>query len=253
MIDTLKGWLALAGVLVVWEAVCRIAAVPHYLLPTPSYIAAGMWSYREPILAHATTTMLEAPVGFALGCGSAIATALLFRRSRALEVAILPFTVILQGIPIVALTPVLALILGRNYVTIVVVSAIICFFPVLINAVQGLASASDESVELMHVLAANRSQTFWMLRLPASLPFLFNGFRVAAPGCILGAMVAEWLAASKGLGFYIFDAAARWQTPAVWGAIASTTLLNLAAFGLVVFVEKRRIRWHDSAQLVDAA
>jgi NitT/TauT family transport system permease protein len=153
---------------------------------------------------------------------------------------------ILQSVPIVAITPVIALAIGRTAVTAIVIAAIICFFPVMVNAVRGLRSVSDESLELMHVLDASGRQELRLLRLPSSLPYLFTGLRVAATICFPGAMIAEWLTAARGLGYYIVDMQVRYRTDLVWAGLVTATLTGVVLFTVVSIIERRVIRWHET-------
>jgi NitT/TauT family transport system permease protein len=242
----LRGFIAVAILLSIWEIATQLLRIPPYILPPPSRIATTIWTARAPIMVGVGQTLLEAFAGFGLGCGLALATAVGFQRSRTLELTLLPLTAILQSVPIVALTPVIALIIGRNLFTAIVISAIICFFPMMVNAIRGLGSASSESLELLHVMAASPSQVFWLLRLPVALPYLFAGLRIAATACILGAMVAEWLTGDRGLGFFVVDSASRFRIDLVWAGIVTATILAVLAFSLVTLVESRVIRWHDS-------
>ena len=133
----------------------------------------------------------------------------------------------------------------------VVISAIICFFPIMVNALRGLRSVSDESLELMHVLDASSRQELLQLRLPASLPYLFGGLRIAATICFPGAMIAEWLTAARGLGYYIVDMQVRYRTDLVWAGLVTATLTGVALFTIVTLVERRVIRWQWDERLTN--
>jgi ABC-type nitrate/sulfonate/bicarbonate transport system permease component len=241
-----SGWLVIIGILLAWELWTRVANVPPYLLPPPSRIAGAMVTNSGRLATELGITLFEALAGFALGSATAMLLSVAVLRSRTFEVTALPPIMILQSVPIVAITPVLAAALGRTTLTAVVIVAIICFFPVMVNAVRGLRSVSDESLELMHVLDASPRQQLLELRLPASLPSLFGGLRVAATICFPGAMIAEWITAARGLGYYIVDMQVRYRTELVWAGIVTATLTGVALFTIVTLVERRLLRWHDA-------
>ena len=251
-----KGWsgtLLIVAIVLVWELWTIVASVPPYLLPAPSRIAGAMAGASGTIASQLAITLFEALAGFALGSVSAILLSIAVLRSRTFEATALPPIMILQSVPIVAITPVIALAIGRTWFTAVVISAIICFFPVMVNAVRGLRSVTDESVELMHVLDASGRQELRKLRLPASLPYLFTGLRVAATICFPGAMIAEWLTAAHGLGYYIVDMQVRYRTDLVWAGLVTATLTGVVLFTIVTLVERRVVRWHDSDERLEGS
>jgi ABC-type nitrate/sulfonate/bicarbonate transport system permease component len=248
-----SGWLLIAGILLAWEAWVLVANVPPYLLPAPSRIVGAMAGASGTISSQLAVTLFEALAGFALGSLTAIILAVAVLRSRTFEATALAPIMILQSVPIVAITPVIALAIGRTALTAVVISAIICFFPVMVNALRGLRSVSDESLELMHVLDASGRQELTQLRLPASLPYLFGGLRIGATICFPGAMIAEWLTAARGLGYYIVDMQVRYRTDLVWAGLVTATLTGVALFTIVTLIEHRVIRWHEEASLEPAS
>ncbi len=239
--------MMLVVILGAWELITRVRDVPIFVLPPPSEIVLATWRERGPIGKELLQTLIEALGGFGLAAFVAISLAVAVQKSRTFELSVLPWVMVLQAVPIVAMTPLIALIVGRNTMTALIIAAIIAFFPITVNTVRGLRSVSDESLELMHVLAARESQVFGFLRIPASLPFLFVGLRVAASVVIPGAMIAEWLTAFQGLGFYIIDQAVRFRSVNVWAGILVATVAGVLLFSIVAFVEKRVIRWHASA------
>jgi NitT/TauT family transport system permease protein len=241
-----SGAILVVAIIVVWELWTIVASVPPYLLPAPSRILGALAGASGVIAGQLAITLFEALAGFALGSLTAILLSIAVLRSRTFEVTALPPIMILQSVPIVAITPVIALAIGRTAVTAIVISAIICFFPVMVNAVRGLRSVSDESLELMHVLDASGRQELIHLRLPTSMPYLFTGLRIAATICFPGAMIAEWLTAARGLGYYIVDMQVRYRTDLVWAGLVTATVTGVVLFTIVSIVERRVIRWHEA-------
>lgn len=244
-------WAGL-GILVVvfgvWELTTRLRDVPIFVLPPPSEVVIAAWNERSIIGRELMRTLIEALGGFALASAVAIGLAIAVQRSKTFELSVLPWIMVLQAVPIVAMTPLIALIVGRNTMTAMLIAAIIAFFPIMVNTVRGLRSVSDESLELMHVLAASEAQTFATLRMPTSLPYLFVGLRIAASVVIPGAMIAEWLTGFQGLGYYIIDQSVRFRSVNVWAGILVATAAGVFLFSLVALVERRVISWHAAAE-----
>lgn len=230
--------LSIVLLLAVWEVGVRVFDVQEYLLPPPSVVFDTIVDSWHELLDQSIPTVIEASLGLLIGSVVAFATAVFVQRSKIFELTVLPFTVVLQSVPIVAITPVIALIVGRNHRTAVIVVALVAYFPVLVNSIRGLLAVSDEGLELFHVTAASRSQELWLLRLPTSLPYVFGGLRVSAAFAIPAALVAEWTTSSSGLGFFIVSQAALYDTNLVWAGIVVATVLAAAAFVLVVAVER---------------
>jgi ABC-type nitrate/sulfonate/bicarbonate transport system permease component len=216
----------------------RASGVPSYTLPPPSVIASTLVESPGELARQVLPTILEAVLGLLLGVAGSVAAAVLTLRSKVFEFTVLPFTIVLQSVPIVAVTPLIALVVGRNVQTAIVAVAMVAFFPVLVNTVRGLASATSEERELMHVLAATSNQELRMLRLPTAVPFLFSGLRVAAALAIPAALVAEFTTSSQGLGYFIVSQAALFETELVWAAMVVATALTAGMFGVVVALER---------------
>jgi NitT/TauT family transport system permease protein len=160
--------------------------------------------------------------------------------------------VVLRSIPLVALLPVIIIFFGQGTASRVVVAALICFFPTLVNMVQGLASVPVEALELMHTLDASEPQLFWKMRVPYSLPYLFTSFRITASAAVLGAMIGEWMGVWRGLGSVIVQAMFNMRGDQLWAAMVVATLLSVAAYVLVTILERVAIPWHASVQRAKA-
>jgi NitT/TauT family transport system permease protein len=233
-----------------WELYSISRDTPSYVLPRPTDIADAAWGDRSELLSQLGQTLLEAAGGFAIAAFVAIVLAIAVQRSRTFELTVLPWIVVLQAVPVVAITPIIALIIGRNAFTAMVIAAIIALFPILVNTVRGLSSVSDESLELMHVSGASRWSVFQYLRLPSSLPYTFAGLRVAASVVVPGAMVAERITADSGLGFYVINQTVAYQTQLVWAGILVATLAGVAFFTVVTLIERRVIPWQEPEAVV---
>lgn len=246
----LPGWskvmLSFAILIVLWQLATSLLQIPPYLLPSPAIISRTLVDQRAILLKQLQPTLLEAACGFLLGNTAAALLAMWFVKSATAERALLPLAIALRSIPIVAITPVITLVLGRGYATTIFIVGLVTFFPTLVNTTKGLRSVSKDAEELLSVLAATEGQAFRLLKIPSALPYIFSAMRVTGPGSVLGALVSEWVATDRGLGFLILDSQSRWQISLVWAAIIVATLLAVTAFGLVGLAERRLLSWHES-------
>lgn len=237
--------LALLAV-AIWQVAVVAADVPAYIVPSPTEIMVELVAEGPWLAADLGWTMLEALLGFLIGSGIAFVTAVLFVHVRVVESAAFPWAIVLQTIPIVAMAPLLTIWFGYTLVPKVVIAAIICFFPVLVNTTRGLRSVSIQAMELMNVLSARKASIFWRLRLPSSLPYVFAGLRVAATLSVIGAIVAEFTGADRGIGFVIVQASYRIDTRLMFAAIALSSLAGIVFFHLIGWIEKATLRWPEA-------
>ena len=239
--------LLLLGVLAS-ETFLRAYAVPPGLIPTPSRVLSALWSARVVLLSDAFTTfVLEALTGYVVGSVLGVLLALAVARSPFLERGLLPYATAFSAIPIVALAPVLVKGIGLEWPSKAVIVAITVFFPVAVNVVRGLQSASPLALDLMRSYAATPGQTFAYLRVPASLPFLFNALKLSTTLALIGAIVGEFFGATgSGLGFRIQIEAGRFGFDIVWAAVIVAAILGIGFYLLVAWVEKWLTGWHVS-------
>jgi NitT/TauT family transport system permease protein len=151
--------------------------------------------------------------------------------------------VLFNTIPIIALSPVLILVFGLTMTSKVAIAAIICMFPTLVNTLRGLESVSHSEMELMKILSASRTEIFFRLRLPRSLPFVFTALKIAATSCVIGAIVSEWVGAERGIGMLIIQSTFDYRTEILYASIAVSSALALSLFGAVTLLEKYVVKW----------
>jgi NitT/TauT family transport system permease protein len=233
----------MAAVVAAWQLLPPLFSVKEYVLPTPSEIVRAGASEHTQLLSGLKTTAIGAFGGFVAGNLAGVAVAIAVASSVTVSRVLLPMSLVVRSIPIIALTPFLTLLIGRGHATVITISALIVFFPTLVNGVLGLRSVEDESLELMRVLNASWWQVFWRLRLPAALPALFAAFRVAAAACVLGALVAEWVASGSGLGYLILQSGVQFEVPLMWSGVLLSTAMAVFAFGLISYAERRLVSW----------
>jgi putative hydroxymethylpyrimidine transport system permease protein len=251
MSDRMKRLLAPILLLVllfgIWELVVRVAGVPGYILPPPSRVVATFFTQFGFLGSHALVTLAEIAFGLLLGSVGGVLLAAAIVYVPPIEWAVHPLIIASQMIPVFAIAPLLIVWLGYGLWPKVVVAALICFFPVAINGVDGLRAANQETLELFRSLGASRWQIFAKLRLPGSLPALFTGWKIAATLAVVGATIGEWIGASRGLGFLMLESNARLRIHVVFAAILMLALLGLLLFGIVRIIERLVLRWRRPA------
>ena len=235
--------LGAASILLAWQYLLPLLGVPAYIVPTPTAIFGVFQKNFSLLIDNLRPTLIEALAGFVIGNLAAVLLAVLFVHSRVLQAAYFPIVLFFNTIPILALSPIIILIFGLGMTPKIVIAAVICFFPTLVNMIRGLDSASDNEHELFRVLSATRSEIFWSLRLPRALPMLFSSLRIASATAVIGAIVGEWIGSDKGLGALIIQATFNYQSDRLYAAILLSSSLSIALFCLVVLIERRVIRY----------
>ena len=239
--------LLLAGAIGVWELVVRAADVPDYLFPAPSSVARSLGSDAGVLGSATLVTVREIVLGYLLAVAVALGIAVLLHASAVLRRALLPLLVLSQTVPTVLLAPILAILLGYGIEPKLVVVAIVCFFPIVVNAVDGLRSADPELVRMMRTLHGSRLAIFRRVELPGALPAIFSGARVAATYAAVGAVFGEWAGSSSGLGFVILQSQPALDTALIFAAVLVLSAIALALYGLVGLAERLLVPWERRA------
>lgn len=224
----------------------------RFLLPTPGAIVDALRD-NAAVLAHATlNTAVGALLGFGLAIVVSIAAALLLALSPLVRVSLYPYLMLLQMTPVIVVAPILILWVGAGLKSVVVVTFLICFFPLVVNTTQGLVSTDRNLVELFAMWRATRLQQLFLLRAPAALPYFFTGLRIAATLAPIGALVGDYTAGSSagdggGLGFQALIFSSRAQYPALFATAAVTCLLGFLFVAIVLLLSRLTLRhWHDA-------
>ena len=229
--------------LVLWETWVRVRDIPDYLLPPPSAVAEALAAEPARYLEALAESLVTALGGLALASVVAFALAVVMAHSRALERAFYPPALLVKVTPIVAIYPLLVIWFGFGVWPRVMVAALITFFPMLVNAVVGLRAVDGAAMDLLRVLDASRAQVFWKLRLPSSLPYVFAALRISVPLSLIGAVVAEFLAGSGGMGQLILIANGDFATDVLFGAVFVLALAGIGMTAIVSYVETRVLAW----------
>jgi NitT/TauT family transport system permease protein/putative hydroxymethylpyrimidine transport system permease protein len=228
-----------------WDWIANGLSIEDFLVPAPSDIATSLWEDRSLLLSDGWVTLQEILLGFAIAAATAVAFAVLIHLSETARRAIYPLLVASQTIPIVILAPILVVWFGFGLTPKLVIVALICFFPITVNMLDGLRSVDPELTKMMRSLGAGRLQRLWRAELPASLPYAFSGARVAITVSVIGAVFAEYVGSSEGLGHLINQAQAQLLTARSFAAVVVLSLIALALFALVSLIERKVVTWDN--------
>lgn len=234
--------------LAVWELVVRGLQVPSVILPPPSAIAARIGASLDILWVDFVQTVVKGALsGYVIGCGAALVTAVAIDRSPFLQRGLLPVGNFVAALPIIGTAPILVMWFGFDWQSKAAVVVVMVFFPMLVNTVQGLADTTAMQRDLMKTYSASYWQALFKLRLPAAMPFIFNGLKIATTLALIGAIVAEFFGSPiKGMGFRISTEVGRLGLDMVWAEIAVAALAGSAFYGLVAAIEKGVTFWHPS-------
>ena len=235
-----------------WELCVRAFAVPVYVLPAPSSIVRAFYVgvSRLIYVQNAWVTLEETLLGFAVGASLGFLLGTAIALSRRFEYFLYPSIVMFQALPKVALAPLIILWFGVGLPSKIVTAALIAFFPLMVNTVVGLRSADEDRVNLMRSLDASAAQIFWMLRLPSALPFLMAGLEVAMIFALIGAIVAEFVSATAGLGVLINSLNFSGDTAGIFSILLILAVMGLLLNSAIASVRRRLLFWDASQKSV---
>lgn len=231
------------AVLILWTAAVYFMKIPAYILPYPSDIIKELLAKWGYLLAHTWVTAYEALLGFLLSVVVGFLVAVLIVWSKVIERTLMPVLVFLQAMPKVAVAPLFIIWLGFGPLPKILVTVLICFFPVVINTAVGMASVDNEMLELIKSMAAKKSQVFTKVRIPNSLPFFFTSLQISIVLALVGAIVGEFVGADAGLGYLIQVANANLQTKLLFSCIVILVLLGAAFFYAISMCERLIMPW----------
>jgi ABC-type nitrate/sulfonate/bicarbonate transport system permease component len=231
-----------------WQLYTVVSGISPLLLPSPWEVARSVVANAGLFTDNAVVTLQEILIGFGLGVAAGVALGVLLTYSRVAERAVYPWLVASQMVPIVAVAPILVVWFGFTIVPKVVVVALVCFFPVVVNTVDGLKAVDPEMVRLMRTLGMSRPRIMRSVRIPSALPSIFSGLKVAMALSVIGAVFGEWVGASEGLGYLMLALNNQLATVDLFAAVLVLSLMGIALFFLVGVVERLVIPWHHEAR-----
>jgi ABC-type nitrate/sulfonate/bicarbonate transport system permease component len=203
---------------------------------------------RSQLWDASVTTLRDAFIGLIAGSLAAVVVAVAFTLWRSVEQTFLPLAMVLRSVPLVAMTPLIALVFGRGLMGVTVIAGIVTFFPTLVNVTLALRSTPREAVDLCHAYGASAAQTLRKVQLPVALPALFSSLRIAAPLALVGALLAEWLATGDGLGYLMLLSMNSFEKDQLWAGVFLVTVYSVGLYSLIGAVERRVLaRFGDSA------
>jgi ABC-type nitrate/sulfonate/bicarbonate transport system permease component len=235
--------VSLALFILLWQAACRVFSLPPYILPDPLRIAERMGEESSLLLKHVVATFQLALMGVVIGVVCGMAVALVLHFIPLLRVAVSPHIVMSQNIPLIVMGPLLMIWFGFGLTPKLILLVIVCFFPIAWSMLAGLRHAEPHLREYLAMIGASRWQILRRLELPASLPYFFSGLKITTTYSISSVVVAEWLGASKGIGYYLYLKFKGYDTAAVFGAVVCIIALSLLFYGAAVLLERLVIRW----------
>ena len=242
--------VALFVVAAVWEVWVQVREVPIYLVPAPSDVIRGLVEDPLMFVREGAVTLSEALAGFALGSSVALTGAVLMAHSRVLERSLLPLAILVKVAPVVAVAPLFVIWFGFGVMPKILITALITFFPVLVNGITGFRSVDPGAMDFLRSVNASRREIFVTLRVPSSMPYLFSAFRVSVPLAVIGAVVGEWFSADRGLGSVIIVAHSNLDMVTLFGAIVTLAVIGIGLTVAVSLAEKKALFWHESSFLV---
>lgn len=234
------------GLLVVWQFGVTLFNVPTYLLPSPIEVGETLWLSRGELWEATLVTTGEVLVGFLLAVLVSVPIAMLIVSFKWFDRLIYPFLVLLQTVPKIALAPLFVVWFGFGILPKILVTFLICFFPILLDTMTGLRSSNPDMASLVRSMGGKTWAIFSKVRLPAALPHLFSGIKIAITLAVVGAVVAEFVGATQGLGYLLLRANANLETPLLFAAIVILTVLGLVLYYAISFIERLLIPWHVS-------
>jgi len=237
-------FIAIVVLLLFWEGAARLFAIPSFLLPAPSAILAAAIAVPPGIwFGHIWATLRVALMGFGLAVAVSIPLAVCLASSKFLSRTVYPLLVVVQSTPIVAVAPIIVVTLGAGDLPRVVITFLITFFPIVVSTVTGLQSTPEELIELSRSLRAGRKREILHIRLPFAVPHIFSALKISTTLAVIGAVVAEFVAAEKGLGFFIAFSTSNFRIPTAFAGLVILVAISLSLFQAVSFVQRRFVGW----------
>jgi NitT/TauT family transport system permease protein/putative hydroxymethylpyrimidine transport system permease protein len=239
------GLLAIWQIAASWGLLADALSIKSFLVPSPSEIANSLWLDRSLLGSAALTTLVEVVAGFAIAVVAGVGLALLIHRSDSARRAIYPLLVGSQTIPIIAIAPILVVWFGFGLGPKLAIIALVCFFPITVNCMDGLRRSDLEQIRLVRSLGASKGQVLSWVEVPTALPSFFSGAKIAAAVSVIGAVFAEWSGSDAGLGYLIQISSAQLLTARMFAAIVVLSGIAIALFWAVGAIERRIVFWQQ--------
>lgn len=233
----------LVALFAIWEATCRVFAIPPSFLPAPLHVFAAIVQHWGPIVDNSFQTLWTTLAGFLLAIVFGVALGIAVGWSRAIYTGLYPILVGFNSIPKVAVVPVLILWFGIGTIPAIITAFLISFFPIVVNVATGLATTEPELEDVLRALGASKLDIMKKVGIPRAAPYFFGALKVAITLAFVGAVVSETVGANKGVGYLMLNAQAAFQVPLVFAGLIALAVLGIALYGVTALVERRFTRW----------
>ena len=246
-------WIVLGVLFAGWQLAVVIFHIPEFFLPSPIsalehlFIAQPGNDYRWAV--QISTTVMEVLISFAVTAVVGVTLAIIISWSEWITNLIMPMVIFINSLPIIAIAPLILLWFGYGLLTNILIAFLVSFFPVLINAGAGLSHVDEDLLDLVRYLHASKLQVFIKIRFPNSLPYIFSGLKICSTMCVVGAIVGEFIASDKGLGYIIVNSQFTMDTPPIFASLIVVSTLGVLLFGVVGFFERILMPWYEPETL----
>jgi putative hydroxymethylpyrimidine transport system permease protein len=231
-----------------WEILADVLGIEPFLVPAPTEIASSLWEDRELLAENAWVTLREVVIGFIVALALGVGFAAVLHLSPLLRRAFYPLVVASQTIPIIVVAPIFVVWFGFGIGPKIAVIALICFFPIAVNTIDGLGTVDPGQRKLMRTLGAGRLQTFVRLEVPTALPYLLSGAKIAVAVAVIGAVFGEWAGSDAGLGHMMLIDNAQLEVPRLFAAMAVLSAMAIALFAVLALLERRFAWWGERSR-----
>lgn len=243
----LKTPAVILGLLVIWQVSVELFKIREFILPTPMSALEHLFLPQPDAnynwLVHIRATLLEIVLSFVITSIVGISIAIALAWSEASRKVSMPLFVFVNSLPIIAIAPILVLWSGYGLKTNILIAFLVSFFPVVINTLAGLAAIEEELLDLVKYLHGTKLQVFLKLRIPNSLPYIFTGLKICSTMCVVGAIVGEFIASDRGLGYIIINSQYTMDSPPIYAGLMLVSLFGVSLFGLVGLAERFFMPW----------
>lgn len=230
--------LSFIVIFISWQVIVSVFEIPPYILPAPTSILNALFTQKYYLIKHSLTTIIEILLGFSLGGIIGFVLALGIASSKFLEKTLYPLLILTQVTPKIAVAPLLIIWFGYGLLPKIVVTALVSFFPMVINTVRGLKEVHPDMIDLMRSLSATKKQILYKVRLPNSMPFIFSALKLSITLSVVGAVIGEFVGADKGLGYVIMVANANLETELAFASLVILCMIGTILFLIIILIEK---------------
>jgi NitT/TauT family transport system permease protein len=242
-LETLLPWLVIIGMFVVWEIAVKAFSIPQFVLPAPTDIAASMIKWWNPILDNSWQTLMTTLIGFGLAIVFGLALGVAIGSSTLLYHGLYPLLIGFNSVPKVAVVPILVIWFGIGTVPAVITAFLISFFPIVVNVATGIATVEPELRDVLRALGARHIDIIRKVGLPRAMPYFFASLKISITVAFVGSIIAETVAANKGIGHLMILASSRFDVPLVFAGLMVTAVMGVAMYVCAVALENRTTGW----------